>query len=132
MPERSSIEPMNTNSGTAANTKFDERSSIFSMNWKTTRSPNTARPNSTAVIIMQNATGKPRNISVKATGSIRNGRYSTIARHSPRTRANHQRTNVFHDFGHDLQREQQKRREEDHAQRPDRHVKRRLAAFLVR
>ena len=33
MPERSSIAPMKTNSGTAASTKFDEMSSIFSMNW---------------------------------------------------------------------------------------------------
>ena len=33
MPERSSIEPMKTNSGTAASTKFDAISSIFSMNW---------------------------------------------------------------------------------------------------
>ena len=52
MPDFSSIAPMNTNSGTAANTKFDEMSSIFSMNWKMTWSPKMTRPNSTAVIII--------------------------------------------------------------------------------
>ena len=33
MPDFSSIAPMKTNSGTAAKTKLEERSSIFSMNW---------------------------------------------------------------------------------------------------
>ena len=74
MPDFSSMAPMNTNSGTAANTKFDEMSSIFSMNWKMTRLPKIARPNSTAVIIIENATWTPRNIRTKATGSMRNGR----------------------------------------------------------
>ena len=34
MPERSSMVPMKTNSGTAASTKFEAMSSIFSINWK--------------------------------------------------------------------------------------------------
>ena len=74
IPDFSSIAPMNTNSGTAANTKLEEMSSIFSMNWKITRLPKIPRPNSTAVIIIANATCTPRNIRPKATGSIRNGR----------------------------------------------------------
>ena len=74
MPDFSSMAPMNTNKGTAAKTKLEEMSSIFSMNWKITRSPKITRPNSTAVIIIENATCTPRNIRLKATGSIRNGR----------------------------------------------------------
>ena len=74
MPDFSSIEPMKTKSGTAAKTKFDEMSSTLSTNWNTTRLPKITRPKSTAVIIIENATWIPRNIRVKATGSMRNGR----------------------------------------------------------
>lgn len=73
MPDFSSIAPMKTNSGTAANTKFDDRSSIFSMNWCTTLSPKITSPKVTAVIIIAKTTCTPRNISPKASGSIRNG-----------------------------------------------------------
>ena len=75
MPECSSIAPMNTNSGTAAKHEVgrDVLDLLDELEDRPGRRTST-RPNSTAVIIMQKATGKPRNISVKATGSIRNGR----------------------------------------------------------
>ena len=41
MPERSSMVPMNTNSGTAARTKLEAMSSIFSITWKITAPLNT-------------------------------------------------------------------------------------------
>src|SRR5918995_1538587 len=49
MPERSSIVPMKTNSGTAASTKFDAMSSTLSMNWKITAPLNTSQPKTSAV-----------------------------------------------------------------------------------
>ncbi len=39
IPERSSIEPMKTKSGTAASTKFEATLSTFCVNWKKTASP---------------------------------------------------------------------------------------------
>ena len=74
MPDFSSIAPMKTNSGTAANTKFDDRSSIFSTNWWMTLGPKMASPKAAAVSIIANATCTPRNISVKASGSMKKGR----------------------------------------------------------
>ncbi len=70
MPERSSIEPMKTNKGTAARTKLEATSSIFSDAWKTKDVPKVQTPNTAAVAIIENATGKPRKSRVRRNGKM--------------------------------------------------------------
>ena len=63
IPDLSSIEPINTNKGTAAKIKLEAIPSILDINWKKTASPNVKIPKAKAIPISENATGKPRKIN---------------------------------------------------------------------